>query len=134
MAVPESLAGGCQCGACRYEISAPPVYGYVCHCLECRKQSSSAFGASVVVPADALTITGPVAVWVRDNDNGPPVEAHFCSACGSRLLHHAVPRQDVVRVRVGTLDDAGWFQPAAEFFTERRFEWVNVSTNEEWGH
>ena len=47
MAEEEAIrTGGCQCGAIRYEISSPPVELYVCHCRECQKQSSSAFGIS----------------------------------------------------------------------------------------
>jgi hypothetical protein len=45
----DRLAGGCQCGAIRYEIVAAPVSLYVCHCRECQKQSASAFGISVIV-------------------------------------------------------------------------------------
>jgi len=42
--------GGCQCGAIRYELSGEGLELYVCHCKECRKQSASAFGISVIVP------------------------------------------------------------------------------------
>jgi hypothetical protein len=133
MAVPESLTGGCQCGACRYEIKAPPLFGYVCHCLQCRKHTSSFFSAAIVVPAAAVTVTGPVGVWIRDDDKGSPLEAHFCSQCGVRLIHHAIPRQEVVRVKAGTLDDSDWFVPATELFTEHRPQWVALSIDEEWG-
>lgn len=34
------ITGGCQCGAVRYEITLSPLALYVCHCRECRKQSS----------------------------------------------------------------------------------------------
>ena len=50
------LTGGCQCGAVRYEIAAEPLTVYVCHCRECRKQSASAFGISLLVPRDALRL------------------------------------------------------------------------------
>ncbi len=43
------IVGGCQCGTVRYEITDDPVALYVCHCRECQKQSSSAFGISVIV-------------------------------------------------------------------------------------
>lgn len=125
-ALPTKLTGGCQCGACRYEVDGPPLFGYVCHCLECRRQSASAFATSIFVAGDALTATGPISTWVRDNDNGPPLEASFCSVCGVRLFHHAVPREPIARLRVGTLDDASWFRPAAQFFVKRRLEWVDL--------
>ena len=46
---PNRLAGGCQCGAVRYEIRGEPLSLYVCHCRECQKQSASAFGISVII-------------------------------------------------------------------------------------
>jgi hypothetical protein len=50
-------AGGCQCGAVRYEIAAAPLTLYACHCAECQRQSGSAFGLSMPVPAGAVRIT-----------------------------------------------------------------------------
>jgi len=43
-----------------------------------------------------------------------------------RLFHRSVPHDELMRVRAGTLDDASWFQPAAEFFAPRRFPWVSI--------
>ena len=42
--------GGCQCGEVRYECEGEPLALYVCHCRECRRQSASAFGISLIVP------------------------------------------------------------------------------------
>ena len=54
---PITRTGGCQCGAVRYELSAEPLALYVCHCRECRRQSASAFGISVIAPRAALRLT-----------------------------------------------------------------------------
>ena len=29
------LAGGCLCGAVRYEVRARPFFVYMCHCTDC---------------------------------------------------------------------------------------------------
>ena len=100
MELPERMTGGCQCGACRYEIEGPPLLAYVCHCLECRRQTGSAFAASMLVlSSEAFSVDGPVATWLRENENGPPLEASFCAQCGVRLFHHSVPHEAIVRVR-----------------------------------
>jgi hypothetical protein len=124
--LPATLRGGCQCGACRYETTSGPLFGYVCHCRECRRQSGGAFSASVIVLEDGLSVTGPIATWWREGPENPPLEATFCRACGVRLLHRAVPREAIARIKAGTLDDATWFRPAAEFFTTRRLDWVDL--------
>lgn len=46
MSMPLPLVGGCQCGACRYVVTEPPLTLYVRHCTEGRHQSGSAFGIS----------------------------------------------------------------------------------------
>ncbi len=51
-----ALTGGSQCGAVRYDVSEEPLKIYICHCRECQRQSASAFGISVIVPADAFTL------------------------------------------------------------------------------
>ncbi|MEM7293879.1 MAG: hypothetical protein AAF420_10870, partial [Pseudomonadota bacterium] len=51
----DTLQGGCQCGATRYRINGQPLTFYACHCLDCQKQSSSAFGLSLWVAAGEAT-------------------------------------------------------------------------------
>jgi hypothetical protein len=75
---------------------------------------------------ETLTVTGPVATWRREGAENPPLEATFCPECGVRLVHRAVPREAIVRVKAGTLDDSSWFRPAAELFTTRRVPWVDL--------
>ncbi|MET0743309.1 MAG: GFA family protein, partial [Microvirga sp.] len=74
MAIPDRdhpLTGGCQCGTIRYAITGPPHEIYVCHCRECRKQSASAFGISVVVDSASLRLLqGSPRRWSRPTDSG----------------------------------------------------------------
>ena len=51
------LVGGCMCGALRYEVSAPPVMIYNCHCTNCQKISGSAFNVSVIIAEASLRFT-----------------------------------------------------------------------------
>jgi hypothetical protein len=58
--------GGCQCGAVRYESEGEPLALYFCHCRECRRQSASAFGISLIVPRKGLRVTqGAPKFWTR---------------------------------------------------------------------
>ena len=90
-----TLTGGCQCGAVRYEVSAEPLEVYVCHCRECRRQSASAFGISVIVPAEAFMLTqGNLRSWSRPTDSGRVLECMFCADCGTRIRHASARRGD----------------------------------------
>jgi hypothetical protein len=100
-----TLTGGCQCGVVRYEVAAAPLQVYVCHCRECRRQSASAFGISVIVPAAAFVLKqGRVGTWSRPTASGGVLECMFCTACGTRI-RHADTRQDTVSIKGGSLDE-----------------------------
>ena len=58
MSAASDRQGGCQCGAIRSRLLRAPVALYACHCLNCQKQSSSAFGLSMWVERDAVEFTG----------------------------------------------------------------------------
>ena len=99
------MRGGCQCGDVRYEVRGEPVDFYVCHCRECQKQSSSAFGISVLVKAaDLSLLSGCPHVWTRPATIGGSVDCAFCPRCGSRVWHGNPERDDIVSIKGGSLD------------------------------
>jgi hypothetical protein len=59
MAEPKNpiLTGGCQCGAIRYVLTAPPESVHLCHCRMCQKAVGGPFAApqcdAVVSPGRA---------------------------------------------------------------------------------
>ncbi|UNI16550.1 hypothetical protein JDV02_002976 [Purpureocillium takamizusanense] len=83
----------CQCGAISFPVSRPqPLALYFCHCTECRRQSSSAFGASAIYPAAGMwplpaAQAARLGVWTRTSDSGTTLECYFCKRCGVRILH-----------------------------------------------
>ena len=40
------LTGGCNCGAVRYEVTAPLVSASYCHCKRCQRRSGAAASPS----------------------------------------------------------------------------------------
>ena len=113
------LTGGCQCRAVRYKISAEPLTLYACHCTECQKQSSSAFGMSLSVPWDGFDITsGTPKKWQRPADSGNYVDCYSCEDCGVRIYHAAAGRKDWLNVKPGTLDHTRWLRPVGHLWTD----------------
>lgn len=121
-----AFTGGCQCGAVRYEVSAEPVAIYVCHCRECQRQSASAFGISVIVPADTFAFTqGNVRTWRRPTDSGRMLDCTFCAECGSRI-RHATPGEATVSVKGGSLDQPVDLSSAFHIWTKRKLAGVVI--------
>jgi len=52
--------GGCLCAAVRYVLTAAPNYVYFCHCLDCQRESGSAFVTDMNIDRAALQIAGPL--------------------------------------------------------------------------
>jgi hypothetical protein len=118
------LTGGCQCGAARYEIAAEPLTLIACHCHQCQKQSASAFGMTLRVARESLSITGELARWDRPAESGNIVTCLFCPTCGVRLIHRVGETPATVNVKAGTLDDQGWLVPAGHIWVESAQPWV----------
>jgi hypothetical protein len=124
------LTGGCQCGAVRYEISGAPLKLYVCHCRECRRQSSSAFGISVIVrSADLRLVTGTLKRWSRATDSGGTLHCFFCGECGARVWHGDPASEATVSIKGGSLDDGVDLSGAVHIWTSRKLAGVVIPAN-----
>jgi len=119
--------GGCQCGQIRYEIQAEPLTLYACHCKECQKQSSSAFGMSMPVPREAVIILqGQPKQWRRVSDSQREVICLFCDECGTRLFHYPARNPNITNVKPGTLDDTSWLKPVGNLWTQSAQKWITL--------
>jgi hypothetical protein len=129
--VNDPLAGGCQCGAVRF-VARGPVHGtFVCHCTECRRQSASAFGVSVDVDRDGLSLlAGTTRSWRRSIPSGALV-CHFCPTCGSRLWHDVDPPQARVTLKGGALDAPPDLRRAVHIWTRRKLPGVILPADAE---
>jgi hypothetical protein len=52
-----------------------------------------------------------------------------CPECGSWIC--GMPRDGVVRVRGGTLDDTSWLRPTRHIWTRRKQPWVMLPAGDE---
>jgi hypothetical protein len=124
---PMPLTGGCQCGSIRYEVTGEPVELYVCHCTECRKQSASAFGISVIVRSDDFKLLqGEALSWTRKADSGNALTCFFCPICGSRVWHGARHPGDTISVKGGSLDEPPDLDQAIHIWTKRKLKGVLI--------
>lgn len=81
------LAGGCQCGCVRYELSGAPDHVSVCHCRMCQKASGGPIMAFARVRKGALSWTRGQPASFRSSSL---VERQFCAACGTPLTYNLI--------------------------------------------
>ncbi len=121
------LHGGCQCGHIRYRIAGAPLVLYACHCTECQRQSASAFGLSMAVQRDALTVPWDLCqTWSRRGASGREVVCRCCPRCGARLFHEPRRNPAIVNVKPGSLDDRDWIRPIGHLWTSSKQPWVPI--------
>ncbi|KAI2603130.1 Mss4-like protein [Hypoxylon fragiforme] len=119
-ATAKPLTVRCQCGHVSFPTpTAQPLSLFYCHCTECQKQTSSAFGTSAIYPASGLFPLPPqLAARMRvfrrapHATNGRSQDCYFCAECGSRLLHRIVDAdgraRDTVSVKGGCIEGLEW--------------------------
>lgn len=120
------IAGGCRCGACRYEIDiddVPPVYA--CHCHICQRVSGSAFSVQALVAEDKLTVTGPIVVHEIVTEDRTSIQ-RFCGECFARVYNTNTRRPGIAVVRAGTLDRSEELICKAHIFTAYKQAWVEL--------
>lgn len=107
----------CQCGAVRFTTPlAEPLALYICHCFECRLQTSSAFGTSAIFPKFALPRDEVLSCYSRPTPMGLLMSCYFCRTCGTRLLH-TMPEKNVVSIKGGCIVGLDW-QKAIHIWTK----------------
>ncbi len=99
-----SAAGGCLCGAVRYEAFGPLRDVINCHCSKCRRWHGHPAGYTSVRRDDLVIVEERGLKWFRSvTDESPEVYRGFCRECGSSLFWESRGR-GVISIAAGTLD------------------------------
>jgi hypothetical protein len=124
--VSSSREGGCACGAVRYRVTAEPLIVHCCHCLNCQRQTGSAFVINVLIEADRVELLSgsPQAVEVPREDGSSQV-IFRCPTCQIAVYSEYGP-SGVLFVRAGTLDDPASVAPDVHIFTRSKLPWVTL--------
>jgi hypothetical protein len=121
------IVGGCLCGSVRYSVETEAPSATVCHCRDSLKFTGSAFAALVMVPKEALSVTGIWKTFSSLGGSGKPILRHFCPECGSSIAEEPGTRPGAVILNVGTFDDPRATKPGREIFCDDALPWVEVA-------
>jgi hypothetical protein len=118
--------GGCACGAVRYRLTADPLFVHCCHCLNCQRQTGSAFVINVLIEAARIELLG---------DEPQPVDVPRGKSSKQRIWRCATCQVAVFSrytsaklrfVRAGTLDDPASVAPDVHIYTRSKLPWVEL--------
>jgi hypothetical protein len=104
-------AGGCLCGAVRYERLADPVRVTICHCKFCQRATGSAYMVEPIFRlGDLRLVSGTPKVYeLSSSGSSKRVQVHFCQTCGTKLYLTFERFAETCGVYAGTFDNPDWF-------------------------
>jgi hypothetical protein len=104
------LAGGCLCGAVRYEINGKPKFAVSCHCRDCQYVSGGAPTHAVIMRSENVIITkGAAREHGTLSEKGNRIARLFCEQFGTPLFAKNQTNPEFLSVKIGSLDDPGFF-------------------------
>ena len=120
------MEGGCACGAVRYRLTSEPMFVHCCHCLNCQRQTGSAFVINLLIEADRVELLSgePEPVDVP-RDDGSAQHIFRCPQCQVAVFSE-YGRPEVRFVRGGTLDDPTSITPDVHIYTRSKVGWVTL--------
>jgi hypothetical protein len=125
--------GGCQCGAVRYALYAPPKVAHLCHCRMCQKAVGGPFAALAPVRlADFSWTRGTPATF----QSSAIAARDYCAACGTPLSFRYLdgkgeaPGEDEpgcgwIDVTIGSLDQPADVPPVCHYGAESKVPWLD---------
>jgi hypothetical protein len=123
---PNTREGGCACGAVRYRLSSEPLFVHCCHCLNCQRQTGSAFVINLLIEADRVeSLAGDPQPVDVPRDDGSTQRIFRCSTC-QVAVYSDYGRPEVLFVRGGTLDEPSGVRPDVHIFTKSKVDWVTL--------
>ena len=118
------LEGRCACGEVRYRLSGAPMFVHCCHCLDCQRQTGSAFVLNAIYEQDRVELlTGAPEPTPVPTDSGRPHDVYRCPTCRTAIWSD-YGRRGFRFVRVGTLEDPAALPPDVHIFTRAKLPWV----------
>jgi hypothetical protein len=118
--------GGCACGAVRYRLASEPLFTHCCHCLNCQRQTGSAFVINMLIEADRVELLAGIPQPVDvPRDDGSKQRIFRCPTCQVALFSQYT-HPGVRFVRGGTLDDPWGVAPDVHIYTRSKLPWVTL--------
>ena len=77
--------------------------------------------------ADLERIYGEGVAYRKTADSGRLALMHACAVCGTKLWYEPLSAPDLLTLKPGSLDDAGWAAPVGDIWTASKVPWVEIA-------
>ena len=125
----EERTAACACGALTATCRGEPARISICHCLECKRRTGSAFSYNATYPEEQVTVEGDFRSFRRGSDDGYWGEHQFCPNCGVSVFYRIERRPGMISIPVGGFADPAFPDPTVSVYFERQHRWLRVHTD-----
>lgn len=116
-------AGGCLCGAVRYEVRGALRPVVACHCGQCLRSHGHYAAYTAAAEADVTVIEDGDLAWYHASG---AARRGFCRLCGSRLFWD--PKDmDYLAIAAGTIDRPSGLKLARHIFTGDKADYYEIA-------
>jgi hypothetical protein len=122
MGEPRISAGGCLCGAVRYEARGPLRDVVNCHCGRCRSTHGHFAAYTELATADLALLQDRGLGWYVTDGR----ERGFCRECGASLFWRRTG-QGSTSIAAGTLDEPTGLRTVEHIFVESKGDYYDIA-------
>src|ERR1041385_2463792 len=95
----------CTCGQLKVSCEGEPIRVSMCHCLNCKRRSGSAFALTARWPSERVTIEGRGQEFKLVGDEGSTASFRFCPTCGATVYFDSDMMPGMIADPVGAFAD-----------------------------
>lgn len=117
-----TIAGGCHCGAIRYQAEGEALTHALCHCSDCRRHTGAPMVGWTMYPMNAVKVTKGAPKIYESSQYG---RRHFCAQCGTGLFYvNEKILPGIIDIQSATYDDPEAVPPRAHIQVAERLSWM----------
>lgn len=120
-----AYTASCLCNGIQLSINSELAPIMVCHCTQCQKAQGAAFVAITQVQKRDLNIVQGENL-LQAYFASPNKKRVFCKTCGSPVWSERLDKPDVVRLRVGLINEEISTSVISHAFVSSKVEWYPI--------
>jgi len=120
-----AYTGSCLCGGVSFRIEGELEPIQVCHCQQCRKAQGGPIATVVPVAVSAFRFVSGEEL-LRSYESSPGKQRVFCGCCGSPVFSRRQALPNVVRLRVGLINEPLQVGLAWHAYTGSKCAWWSI--------
>lgn len=116
----------CLCQSVQFKINQDIEQVLLCHCQQCQKAQGSAFIAVAIVQTNNIELIQGEHL-IGEYFSSPYKKRTFCKNCASPLYSSREDLPEVLRLRVGIINEPLKATIHSQAFTQNKADWYEIS-------